>query len=304
MPETPKLVSRGNHGVNKNGEIHVIVKPLERFRYGPITSYRIVVIDETDPVPFHPEKLGNWSYAEEMGLKYYIAAEVEEQYFKTRKEFVVGDANYYGDYFNYGPLTPGKDYHVTLGAVSALNNVTKASYARVSHDQHAEENIVVFKFSDDHNHDHHHPENDDEKEGDDHDVETGSDPLAIALSVGIIVGLILLVGGIALLLYLKRRLKIGRKKSDVQQLTTYQHSNSTSTLGTTDEVDDASGESRDPKELLEAVKGNIWAIPRNFLDPSTEVVGRGKFGTVVKATVNKRGAISPANVQVIARKQW
>ena len=31
-----------------------------------------------------------------------------------------------------GPLLPGHDYHVSLGAVSQLNGVTKTSYAKVS----------------------------------------------------------------------------------------------------------------------------------------------------------------------------
>ena len=45
---------------------------------------------------------------------------------------------------------------------------------------------------------------------------------------------------------------------------------------------------------LEAVKNQIWTIPRNFLDIATdqEPIARGKFGTVLQATVNKQGAIS------------
>ena len=52
---------------------------------------------------------------------------------------------------------------------------------------------------------------------------------------------------------------------------------------------------------LEAVKNQIWTIPRNFLDIATdqEPIARGKFGTVLQATVNKQGAISRANVQIV-----
>ncbi len=67
-------------------------------------------------------------------------------WFNTNEAFVVGDGQTYGGYWNYGPLTVGQDYHVTVGVVSHLNNVTKASYARVTHEQHATENIVVFEF--------------------------------------------------------------------------------------------------------------------------------------------------------------
>lgn len=67
-------------------------------------------------------------------------------WFKTNEVFVVGDGQTYGGYLNHGPLTEGRDYHVTVGLVSTMNNVTKVSYARVTHEQHATENIVVFEF--------------------------------------------------------------------------------------------------------------------------------------------------------------
>ena len=55
---------------------------------------------------------------------------------------MVGDLKFYGKYFNYGPLPQGRDFHISLGAVSTLNNVTKASYAKVSHGQHAKDNLI------------------------------------------------------------------------------------------------------------------------------------------------------------------
>ena len=155
-PQTPKLISHGHseggHSGVENGEIHVEVHPLTRNRNGPISAYRIIVIDETDPVPFHQDSLTNWSKADKLGLKYWIAAEVNPSYFNDHTEFVVGDNNYYGDYYNYGPLEHDKDYHVTVGAVSTLNNVSKVAYAKVSHDQHSMENVVVFEFHSHHSH--------------------------------------------------------------------------------------------------------------------------------------------------------
>ena len=172
-PDTPVLISHGSHDAAiNNGEIHVQVTPLERHRNGPITAYRVVVIDETQPAPFDPDNLVGWAEADEKGLNYYITAEVGPDYFDKTKEFVVGDLRLYGGYLNYGPLKAGRDYHVTVGAVSSLNNVTKATYAKVSHGQHAKDNLIVFEFHE-HNHDetgHHHHDHDDEDGHDDHDT--------------------------------------------------------------------------------------------------------------------------------------
>ncbi len=49
-------------------------------------------------------------------------------WFDSHEEFVVGDGHTYGGYLNYGPLPKGFDFHVTVGAVSSLNNVTKGTY--------------------------------------------------------------------------------------------------------------------------------------------------------------------------------
>jgi hypothetical protein len=57
------------------------------------------------------------------------------EWFNSNEEFVVGDGRTYGGFLNHGPLAEGRDYHVTMGVVSTMNNVTKVSYASVTHDQ-------------------------------------------------------------------------------------------------------------------------------------------------------------------------
>ena len=57
-------------------------------------------------------------------------------------------------------------------------------------------------------------------------------------------------------------------------------------------------------QKLDALRGKVWTIPRNFLDLTHEVVGRGKFGSVIKATVNNRGQqMTNACVQVVPGNQ-
>jgi hypothetical protein len=43
---------------------------------GPISAYQIVVIDESSPVIFKPELLGDYEKAESEGTPYYVAAEI------------------------------------------------------------------------------------------------------------------------------------------------------------------------------------------------------------------------------------
>ena len=69
-------------------------------------------------------------------------------WFDFHDEFIVGDGRTYGPYLNHGPLASGRDYHVTVGTVSEFQGVTKVNYAQVSHAQHQEENILVFRFHD------------------------------------------------------------------------------------------------------------------------------------------------------------
>jgi hypothetical protein len=51
--------------------------------------------------------------------------------------------------------------------------------------------------------------------------------------------------------------------------------------------------------VLEHVRDRVWHVPRNFLALSHEVVGRGRFGSVIRARVNVRGVDVPAVVQVV-----
>ena len=157
-PEPPKLIHHDPHDHHEDfdGEIHVLLKGLRRNRYGPITKYQVLVIDETNPAPFLKDKVFDYAKAKDLGLNYWIAAEFREDLFgrdSQNVEFVVGDNKTYGPYLNYGPLPQGRDFHVTLGVVSSFKQVTKVTYAKVTHDQHALENIAVFKF---HNHEHEH----------------------------------------------------------------------------------------------------------------------------------------------------
>ena len=50
---------------------------------------------------------------------------------------------------------------------------------------------------------------------------------------------------------------------------------------------------------MDKLRDQVWQIPRNFLELNHEVIGRGKFGSVIKGKVNKRGTEEAAIVQVV-----
>lgn len=98
------------------------IKPV-RNDNGPVTKVLVIVerVDESLSQPFDTSLLGSWKKADEDGLPYYIAAELDYDRAgdnKTRK-FVVGDAKRYGRYTNPALNTQSSDYHISLGVVSS-----------------------------------------------------------------------------------------------------------------------------------------------------------------------------------------
>merc|ERR1719266_1226361 len=85
------------------------------------------------------DQVFDYNKAKELNLNYWIAAKFPEDFFGRDSkivEFTVGDNRTYGGYLNYGPLPSGRDFHVTLGVISTFNNISKVTYATVTHDQH------------------------------------------------------------------------------------------------------------------------------------------------------------------------
>ena len=124
--------------------------------------------------------------------------------------------------------------------------------------------------------------------------------MALGLTIAIVVALAILFVALGLLFYIRRCRNGSAGKgstSDVHELTPRK---STGGGGDSDSVDGGASSSvvsvhdEVVERRLEAVKNQIWTIPRNFIDIATEhePIARGKFGTVLSATVNKQGAIS------------
>ncbi len=88
----------------------------------------------------------------------------------------------------------------------------------------------------------------------------------------------------------------GWRQQEAQELTLHQ------TLPPQDVESQGSSDrdSRQPSPALDSLRERVWQIPRNFLQLSGEVVGRGSFGSVIRGTVNLRGRRRAAIVQVAA----
>ncbi|CAB4066544.1 unnamed protein product [Lepeophtheirus salmonis] len=53
------------------------------------------VIDESEKVPVYPDSFSDWYTASAENLRYWIAAELEPNYFDEKDEFLIGDQKYY-----------------------------------------------------------------------------------------------------------------------------------------------------------------------------------------------------------------
>ncbi|KAH8382507.1 hypothetical protein KR009_003905 [Drosophila setifemur] len=132
-PAQPKVLSRNDRTVT------VELAPM-RNDNGPLSQLLIIVeyVDNALSQPFEAQLLGSWQQAQNDGLPYYIAAEIDydrKEDNRTR-HFVVGDGKRYGRYINAPLDQPNAHVHISLGVVSTLEGVTKTLYTRGSHDQH------------------------------------------------------------------------------------------------------------------------------------------------------------------------
>jgi len=262
-------------------------------------------MDEKYPVLFSKETLYNYEKAQKEGIRYWITAELTPDYLEAPREFVVGDRRIYGRYRNQGPLEKNKDYHVTLAAVSSLNGVTKISIAPVSHDQHLKENLVVFDFHLNTNiKSHRHPTVTGEAQnyGPVPVTKPESDQsLVVGLSVAIVMASGLLIAAIFVFIFLRRSFRARlRRRGDTQELTVQSPSIDLQENGYID--NEYTDNLRSAESYLDSLRSKIWMIPRNFVELSHEVVGRGKFGSVMKGSVNQGSQFTGCNVQVVPNK--
>ncbi|GLG99272.1 Putative tyrosine-protein kinase Wsck [Gryllus bimaculatus] len=272
-PPTPEILQ------SSKGEMVVKLLPAMNDQ-GPISFYHVVVIfGEDDIIPLKPEFLKNYNESREKDLPFYIAAELTPDKLKPGNEnrFTVGDGKVYGKYYN-PPLPVDAHVHVSLGVVSSLNGVTKANYAKTSHEQ---DGIVILNV------------------GNNMVVENVNSGLEVGLSAAVgVFGTLLVLSIVVFFILRKRVARQARRTAEHQEL---------SLEGPIFEVE-SSGYIHNayvPEEIEERVdhyktlKEKVWNIPRNFLDIQNHILGIGRYGNVMRGTVQQRGFPVPVAVHVI-----
>ena len=238
----------------------------------------MVVLDASLHRSFEPSSLLNYNSAVEAGHPYWVAAKLTP---KQLGDFLVGDGRQWGGFWNHElPHDKGQRWKVELVVVSTLNGQTKSSYSG----SREQEGVAVL-----------------EKEAE--QEETNSSPLVIGLSVAIVIGLLVLVAAIGVFVYLRQSLgtKWRRRRADTQELTPQPPATQSEEGGFLGDGSYTNEVMRTAEEYLESLKGKVWLIPKNFLEVSGEVLGEGKFGSVVRATVSSQGRPVSCNTQVIPR---
>lgn len=112
---------------------------------GPISAYRLVVIDEHQTPFFNKDRLITWNESLTVGYPYYTVAEFSPEDFPT--DFIIGNGGYYGGFFN-GPMPSNGHWHPALGIVSSMDGFSESAYSITSHSQH----VDAFMRADDHDH--------------------------------------------------------------------------------------------------------------------------------------------------------
>jgi len=126
-PAQPKILSRTDRTVT------IELSPI-RNDNGPLSKLLIIVeyVDNALSQPFDSQLLGSWQQAQQDGVPYYIAAELEydrPEDNRTR-HFVVGDGKRYGRFSNKPLDQPNAHVHISLGVVSNAF-VFRGNYCRV-----------------------------------------------------------------------------------------------------------------------------------------------------------------------------
>ncbi|KAH8359526.1 hypothetical protein KR093_007358, partial [Drosophila rubida] len=276
-PMQPKILTRTSNSIT------VELSPVHN-NNGPVSKLLIIVefVDDSLSQPFETQLLGSWQEAQQYGVPYYIAAELDydrPEDNRTRP-FVIGDGKRYGRYRNV-PLqqvantvdgdTKEREphVHISLGVVSTLQNSSKTLYTRSNHEQHAS-SLDDFSYA---------------------TFEKGQSSV-VALAVTCVIFGSCLILSLITYFYLRYKtchgqgLGLARRRNAhemTQQTPIIERENNGYLIE--DEVLPASLESF--KQQLQQLIDGLERQPRNVLRlNATDVIGSGRYGEVITGRLN------------------
>lgn len=247
--------------VEKHSDRMVIRIPKAINYNGPVSYYRVVVINEEYQQGFLPDYLKPYYEASREGIPYYITSELDT--YEVQQDFIVGDKKIYNGYFN-APLPQSKDIGISIGVVSTKKGVTKVRYAHTG-------DVMILNVSED---------------------EPTPGPV-MALGVAVAIGFVLLIIGIGAVIVLRRRVGLNRRQRLTQSMAL---SGPCIEIENTGFIPDE----EERVDHYVNLKRQLWNIPRNFLEvDNTSIVGVGNFGQFVRGRVQHQGMLKPSLVQTI-----
>jgi len=179
---------------------------------GPISAYRLVVIDEHQTPFFNKDRVITWNESMTVGYPYYMVAEFSPEDFPS--DFIVGNGGYYGGFYN-GPLPDGH-WHPALGVVSSMDGFTEITYSITSHSQHADS----FMRNEEHSS---HSGSSSSGSNNERIEVIGEDSPAVVMflwiSIGVSSGILFLCVALYIMLKLQKRPKRRRSARPLQQYT-------------------------------------------------------------------------------------
>ncbi|KAG5893633.1 hypothetical protein JTB14_015072 [Gonioctena quinquepunctata] len=267
LPSKPKILE------NKGYQISIQLMPTPN-NNGPVTSYRLIVIDNDVKQSFAEDNLHSYHEANAIGLAYYIAAEINAK--DIDKTFVVGDGQSYGKYYN-APLDPNVNYNFIFAVVSRLNDTEKVAYSDASLSKNG---VSLFNF--------------------DFEQDSGDSP-AVIIGLSVAIGLLtfMLITGIIGFIILKSRVVNRRHRlSDNQELTLQGPMIEVENNGYIHEDDPI------PVNHYRNLKQKVRTIPSNQLKiEPTNLLGVGKYGRVNSGTLHENDTMIPVSAYTIQDKK-
>ena len=303
VPDTPRppvVLSWDKH----RGRMRVRVEQVED-NGGRVRFYQLIVAEGQHP-SLHDAPLYTYKEAEAEGHGYWIAAQVTPQYLTSHAgEVTLGDNQLYGGYLNYGPLNSVQGYGVAVAVTQTLNGQSRTSVSDLVTSKDTGDNIVLRVHDDGHNNNFYSVKSSSTQFTSSRSSSGSSSTLTTLLVVGVVVGGLLLAIAIIIFVVLRRRVgsPLRRSRSDTQELTSQQNNVGTSTSPATAAV---AAYSQENDEILASeldfnlMKAKTWMIPKNFVDVSGEVLGRGRFGSVFKGQVQANGRVMWCNTQHVS----